>query len=101
MATQCPKCQTENPDTLKFCGECGTHLTRRDKSQSIFTKTIETLVEGLAWRTSFTERYEIIDDGDGLPQRHELDTETYNETEEDEEKEEEDFRITRGRDFDL
>ena len=23
---KCPKCNTENPDTLKFCGECGTQL---------------------------------------------------------------------------
>ena len=47
------------------------------------------------------ERYEIIDDGDGLPQRYELDPETYNETEGDEETEKEDFRITKDRDFDL
>ena len=23
---QCPKCQFENPDTVKFCGHCGTRL---------------------------------------------------------------------------
>ncbi|MBC8185446.1 zinc ribbon domain-containing protein [candidate division KSB1 bacterium] len=23
---KCPKCQTDNPDTQKFCGECGTKL---------------------------------------------------------------------------
>ncbi len=26
MTVKCPKCQTENPDSVKFCGECGTHL---------------------------------------------------------------------------
>jgi len=25
---KCPECQTENPDTQKFCGECGTKLER-------------------------------------------------------------------------
>jgi len=23
---KCPKCQTENPENLKFCGECGAKL---------------------------------------------------------------------------
>ncbi|MBN1222506.1 MAG: protein kinase [Candidatus Aminicenantes bacterium] len=26
MTVRCPKCQTNNPDSVKFCGECGTHL---------------------------------------------------------------------------
>jgi hypothetical protein len=26
VAIKCPKCHSENPDTLKFCGECGTQL---------------------------------------------------------------------------
>ena len=25
---KCPNCQTENPDTQKFCGECGTKLEK-------------------------------------------------------------------------
>ena len=25
---QCPECQTENPDTQKFCGECGAELEK-------------------------------------------------------------------------
>jgi uncharacterized membrane protein YvbJ len=24
----CPKCQSENPDTQKFCGECGAKLEK-------------------------------------------------------------------------
>jgi serine/threonine protein kinase/tetratricopeptide (TPR) repeat protein len=26
MSIKCPKCNTDNPDTVKFCGECGTLL---------------------------------------------------------------------------
>jgi hypothetical protein len=26
MSVNCPKCNTNNPDTAKFCGECGTQL---------------------------------------------------------------------------
>ena len=26
MDLKCPKCHTNNPDSVKFCGECGTLL---------------------------------------------------------------------------
>jgi hypothetical protein len=26
MRSKCPRCQHENPDGLKFCGECGARL---------------------------------------------------------------------------
>lgn len=40
MAVKCPKCKVENPDTQKFCGECGTQLgTAEDIS---ITKTLKT-----------------------------------------------------------
>jgi len=26
VATKCPKCHSENPETVKFCGECGNGL---------------------------------------------------------------------------
>lgn len=41
MTIKCPKCNTDNPDTVKFCGECGTQLgSAKDIS---FTKTFKTL----------------------------------------------------------
>jgi hypothetical protein len=40
MANKCPKCETENPDTLKFCGECGTQLPSLDGVE--ITETLET-----------------------------------------------------------
>ncbi|MFC2165972.1 serine/threonine-protein kinase, partial [Acidobacteriota bacterium] len=56
---KCPKCGFENPDTVKFCGDCGTQL-----SQDIpeVTRTIETPVQGLTRGTVFANRYEIIEE---------------------------------------
>ncbi len=59
MAIKCPKCQTDNPDTLKFCGECGTQLI--PAGEPSVTKTIETPVEKLNRGTIFAGRYEIIE----------------------------------------
>jgi len=30
---KCPKCHTDNPDTQRFCGECGTQLSQFDSSR--------------------------------------------------------------------
>lgn len=59
---KCPKCQSDNPDTKTFCGDCGTQLTSSDDAQPSFTKTLETPVEVLTRGTLFTERYEIIEE---------------------------------------
>jgi serine/threonine protein kinase/Tfp pilus assembly protein PilF len=60
MDIQCPKCKTDNPDTLKFCGECGTQLpSLRDID---ITKTIEATKEELTRGTTFAGRYEIIEE---------------------------------------
>ena len=39
MATQCPKCNADNPDTSRFCSDCGTQIVS-NKDISI-TKTIQ------------------------------------------------------------
>lgn len=62
MATKCPKCQTENPDTLKFCGECGTQLTPSKGPDISKTMTLETPAEGLTRGILFAGRYEIIEE---------------------------------------
>ena len=61
MATQCPKCKSDNPDTDKFCGECGTQLILADKADPSFTRTLETPVEDMPRGTLFADRYEIIE----------------------------------------
>ena len=48
MATQCPKCYTENPSDSKYCKECATSLPSVEGAQVSFTKTLLTPVEDLA-----------------------------------------------------
>jgi len=59
---KCSKCQSENPDTQSFCGDCGTQLILSDDAQPSFTKTLETPVEELTRGTLFAKRYEIIEE---------------------------------------
>lgn len=58
MANECPKCQTNNPDTVKFCGECGTPL----EVDVVHTKTLETSLEELTTGSIFAGRYKIIEE---------------------------------------
>jgi serine/threonine protein kinase/Tfp pilus assembly protein PilF len=61
MAIKCPKCQANNPDTLKFCGECGTQLLPTEEV-SVPTETLETPKEELTRGATFAGRYEIIEE---------------------------------------
>jgi predicted amidophosphoribosyltransferase len=61
-AMKCPKCHADNPDTQKFCGECGASLTAVQKEMPSFTKTLESPVEELSRGTRFAGRYEIIEE---------------------------------------
>lgn len=59
---KCPKCQSDNPNTQKFCGECGAPLTRTEEKQPVFTKTLETPMEVLTRGSQFAQRYDIIEE---------------------------------------
>jgi serine/threonine protein kinase len=63
VAVKCPKCQSENPDTLKFCGECGTQLipSSRDTKPEV-TETLQTSVQVLTPGATFAGRYQIIEE---------------------------------------
>jgi hypothetical protein len=61
MATQCPKCNTENPYDSKYCKECATPLPYAGDIPSV-TKTLETPVDKIKRDTLFADRYEIIDE---------------------------------------
>ncbi len=41
MTVKCPKCHTENSDSTKFCGECGTQIASSESISEV-TKTIQT-----------------------------------------------------------
>lgn len=60
MANRCPKCNADNPDTLKFCGECGTQLPPHEKIE--VTETMETPKEVLTTGSTFAYRYQIIEE---------------------------------------
>jgi len=57
---KCPQCQTHNPDTQKFCGECGTRLTPA-KDLVGKTLTLEKPFPQLTRGALFAGRYEIIE----------------------------------------
>jgi serine/threonine protein kinase/Flp pilus assembly protein TadD len=61
VTTKCPKCDYENPDTQRFCGDCGTQLTLTEDITAV-TKTLETPAQELTRGTVFANRYEIIEE---------------------------------------
>ena len=60
MGIKCPKCQSSNPDTQQYCGECGTQLIPSEEISP--TKTLETPAKGLTKGTTFASRYEVIEE---------------------------------------
>ena len=61
MSTQCPKCNSDNTDTARFCSNCATPLKLSDEIP-VPTQTIEVLREELTRGTLFADRYEIIEE---------------------------------------
>jgi serine/threonine protein kinase/tetratricopeptide (TPR) repeat protein len=62
VAAKCPKCQTENPDEQKFCGECGTNITHPGFTQPAFTQTLEIPAEELTTGSTFADRYQVVEE---------------------------------------
>jgi len=60
VATQCPKCQSENPETAKFCSECATQLKSAD--EITITKTLITPEKRLQKGSTVGRRYTIMED---------------------------------------
>ena len=59
---KCHKCNADNPDTQRFCGECGTQLIPTEEPCISPTKTLETPTEELTRGNTFANRYEIIEE---------------------------------------
>ena len=62
MANKCPTCHTDNPETVKFCGECGTQLIVPEDPQASKTLTLETRADQLTRGSVFAGRYEILEE---------------------------------------
>jgi tRNA A-37 threonylcarbamoyl transferase component Bud32 len=62
VAVKCPKCHSENPDTVKFCGECGTQLPPPKDIHPEVTETLQTPVKELTTGSIFANRYQVIEE---------------------------------------
>jgi len=60
LAINCPKCDSENTDTPRFCSNCATPL---EPSKDIeVAKTLETPIEQLTTGSTLASRYQIIEE---------------------------------------
>ena len=62
MSITCPKCRSDNPETLKFCGDCGTALPSSKGIRTEATETIQTPIKELTTGSTFAGRYQIIEE---------------------------------------
>jgi serine/threonine protein kinase/Tfp pilus assembly protein PilF len=62
MAIKCPQCHFNNPDTQKFCGECGAPITDSRSLSVSKTETLRAAVKELSMGTTFAGRYQIIEE---------------------------------------
>lgn len=59
---KCPKCQFENPDNTRFCGNCGTHFPGAIHISPSPTETFEPPEEELVIGSTFAGRYQILEE---------------------------------------
>ena len=59
---KCPKCQFENPDNTKYCGNCSAPLTIPDETLEAQTETLATPMPDITRGSVLNERYEIIEE---------------------------------------
>jgi serine/threonine protein kinase len=63
---KCPKCHTENNPDSRFCSQCATPLSQREKAFSSPTKTGQAFSEEIDVGNSIAGRYRIIEElGEG------------------------------------
>ena len=59
---KCPKCQSENTESARFCSNCAASLIPAGDVPFPFTKTLDTPIEHLSRGFVFAGRYEIIEE---------------------------------------
>jgi serine/threonine protein kinase/predicted Zn-dependent protease len=62
VAIKCPTCHSDNPDTQKFCGECGTQFPPINGHPLVVMETFQTPVRELTTGSSFAGRYQVIEE---------------------------------------
>ncbi|MGA2363086.1 MAG: protein kinase [Candidatus Aminicenantales bacterium] len=62
MAIKCPICHADNPETVKFCGECGTQLPPSQGHPPVVKETLQTPGIWLPKGTIVAGKYRIIDE---------------------------------------
>jgi serine/threonine protein kinase/Tfp pilus assembly protein PilF len=62
LTNKCPACYSDNSDTVKFCGECGTQLPPPQGRPPGMTETFQTPVQELTTGSTFAGRYQIIEE---------------------------------------
>ena len=58
MGIKCPKCQYDNPDTQRFCGDCGTQL----KPVNTETRTLRTPAKDSTIGEIVSEKYKLLEE---------------------------------------
>lgn len=62
MALKCPECHSENPETSRFCSECGTQLDLPKDTPASLTKTLKVPTQELVKDSTFAGRYKILEE---------------------------------------
>jgi serine/threonine protein kinase/Tfp pilus assembly protein PilF len=61
VTIKCPKCHLENPETQRFCGDCGTKLSSLEEAPFSQTKTLQSPLKHLAKGSTLAGKYSIIE----------------------------------------
>ncbi len=62
MASKCPECHSDNPETSRFCSECGTQLGLSKDVPVSHTKTLKVPAQELKKDSIFAGRYVILEE---------------------------------------
>jgi len=62
MAVKCPKCQSDNTDTARFCSNCATHLTPAGLPPAVLTKTLESPANALSKGSLVAGKYRVLEE---------------------------------------
>ena len=62
MDMKCPKCHSDNPDTSRFCADCGAELLPAEDISVSYTETLQTPIKKLTTGSTFAGRYQVIEE---------------------------------------